>query len=164
ALVGRAAAQEPLPPVPQGVEVLTRGPVHEAFATPTVEPQPTPLVAKAPPQPLNELPPEDKPDGAVTWIPGYWHWDDERNDYLWVSGVWRTSPPGKTWVPGYWRAEGGQWQWVPGFWTAAAQEQTTEQTAASDVTYLPAPLQAPETVAPAAPPAQDVFYVPGGWE
>src|SRR5262245_16084045 len=161
ALTGPAAAQDaPPPPVPQGVEVLTRGPVHEAFATPTAEPQASPLVPKAPPQPLDELPPDEKPEGAVLWLPGYWHWDDERTDYLWVSGTWRTPPPGKRWVPGYWRPEGGQWQWVPGFWTVAA-----EQAAESDVTYLPAPPPAPETVAPAAtPPGPDVFYVPGGWE
>lgn len=33
------------------------------------------------------LPPDQKPEGDdVAWIPGYWAWDDERNDFLWVSG------------------------------------------------------------------------------
>ena len=38
-LIGAAIARWPLaepPPVPKGVEVMARGPIHEAFATPTV--------------------------------------------------------------------------------------------------------------------------------
>src|SRR5262249_3588812 len=122
-----------VPPVPQGVEVLARGPVHEAFATPTTDPAPTKTVLKAPPTALDALPPDEKPEGAI-WIAGYWAWDDERSDFLWVSGTWRTPPPGERWVAGYWRADGQQWHWVPGFWTAA-QEQLVNQ----PVTYLPEP-------------------------
>src|SRR5271166_3999150 len=73
-----APADDAPPPVPQGVEVLARGPVHEAFAELTAEPQPTKVVSKQPPKPLQEMPPEEKPDGAVTWIGGYWAWDDDR--------------------------------------------------------------------------------------
>lgn len=147
------------PPVPQGVEVLARGPVHEAFATPTSEPMPTQPVPKQPPQAIQEMPPDEKPVGNVAWIAGYWSWDDDRKDFLWVSGIWRTAPPGKTWVPGYWREDAGQWQWVPGFWTAAAQQQETAQ----EVTYLPAPPAPPEVAAPGTPPSADTFYVPGQW-
>src|SRR5437879_5413809 len=86
--------QEPadMPPVPKGVEVMARGPIHEAFATPAVEPKPTQPVAKKPPAPLDEMPPADKPEGEVVWISGYWAWDDDRSDYLWVSGCWRARP------------------------------------------------------------------------
>src|SRR5208283_4313542 len=39
----------------QGVEVLTRGPVHEAYAeTPSSEPKATAVVAKKPPEPIDE--------------------------------------------------------------------------------------------------------------
>src|SRR5262249_26580869 len=58
-----------------GVEVLTRGPFHEAFATLTTEPAPTPPIDKQPPKPIEEMPPAEKPEGNVTWIPGYWAWD-----------------------------------------------------------------------------------------
>src|SRR5262245_56506074 len=51
------------PPVPQGVEVLARGPIHEAFATPTTEPVPGQPVSKAPPKPVDEMPPAEKPSG-----------------------------------------------------------------------------------------------------
>src|SRR6516162_7694295 len=61
-------ASSDLPPVPKGVEVLARGPVHEAFATPTTEPAPTKSVAKKPPQMLDELPPDQKPEGEAVWI------------------------------------------------------------------------------------------------
>ena len=90
--------------VEEGVQVLTRGPVHEAFAeTVTFDPKPGIVVPKAPPAEIEELPPEQRPEGAnVAWIPGYWGWDDERSDFLWVSGIWRDLPPGRQWVSGYW--------------------------------------------------------------
>ncbi len=52
-------------PVPQdGVEVLTRGPLHEAYAAPqTLDPKPGPIVAKQSPEPVSELPPDQKPEG-----------------------------------------------------------------------------------------------------
>src|SRR5262245_4188430 len=74
---GGARAQEA--PTP-GVEVLARGPVHEAFATPTAEAKPTMLVNRQPPVPLDELPPEERPEGEVVWISGYYAWDDDRQD------------------------------------------------------------------------------------
>lgn len=152
------------PPVPKGVEVLARGPVHEAFATPTSEPTPTKAVPKAPPKALDELPPDQKPEGDTTWIGGYWAWDDERNDFLWVSGIWRTAPPGKRWVAGYWRDERGQWQWVPGFWTGTAPQQAQAPAEGKqDVTYLPQPPAPPEVAAPGQSPSADTFYVPGHW-
>src|SRR5690349_20461036 len=60
-----------------GGEVLTRGPVHEAFAEVVAyDPEPGVIVTKAPPDPIEEIPPEERPEGYnVTWIPGYWSWD-----------------------------------------------------------------------------------------
>ena len=54
------------------MEVLTRGPVHEAFAeTITFDPEPGIVVPKAPPEPIEEVAPDQRPAGAnVTWIPG----------------------------------------------------------------------------------------------
>src|SRR5437763_9479418 len=130
-----------------GVEVLARGPVHEAYASLTAEPVATKCFAKKPPAALEEMPPDEKPDGDVVWIGGYWAWDDDRSDYLWVSGIWRTPPPGKRWVAGYWRESGTEWQWVPGFWANVEKEEAPQQP-----TYLPPPPAAPEPAAPAAPP------------
>jgi hypothetical protein len=54
------------------VEVLTRGPVHEAFAaTVTFDPEPGFIAPRTPPDLIEELPPEQKPEGDnVEWIPG----------------------------------------------------------------------------------------------
>src|SRR6186997_3251385 len=96
------------PPAPNAdrddVQVLTRGPVHEAFAeTVTFDPEPGLVAPRAPPDPIEELPPAQRPQGDnVAWIPGYFAWDDDREDFLWVSGIWRALPPGREWVPGYW--------------------------------------------------------------
>ncbi len=140
----------------EGVEYLTRGPLHEAFAEPyDANPEPSPVVQKQPPEPIDELPPEYRPDGKnVTWIPGYWSWDDEREDFIWVSGVWRDLPPGQQWVPGYWdRAEGG-YRYIGGFWASSNM---------SEVQYLPEPPKSLEQGPSSPAPGEDHFYVPGNW-
>src|SRR5262245_15101358 len=86
------------PAVPKGVEVLARGPVHEAFASLADSAPPSVQVKKKPPDALEEMPPDEKPEGDVVWIGGYWAWDDDRTDFLWVSGIWRVQPPEKRWV------------------------------------------------------------------
>src|SRR5947209_15067252 len=108
---------------PEGMEVLARGPIHEAYAEPVdYTPGPTKVVAKEPPRDIEEVPPDEKPAGEnVEWIPGYWAWDDDRSDFIWVSGIWRIAPPGKQWVPGNWSQVEGGWQWTPGFWTDIAE-------------------------------------------
>jgi hypothetical protein len=115
-----------------GEQVLTRGPVHEAFAgVITFNPQPGVVVTKAPPDVLEEMPPEEKPEGDnVTWIPGYWAWDDERSDFLWVSGTWRALPPGREWMAGYWGKTTQGYQWTSGYWADATARETA---------YLPPP-------------------------
>jgi hypothetical protein len=143
---------------PEGVQVEARGPVHEAFAAPAIRgPRPTPVITKQPPDPIEELPPDQKPEGDnVQWIPGYWAWDDDRNDFIWVSGTYRDVPPGRQWVPGYWNQVEGGWQWAPGYW------QDTEQQQAAAAELLPEP---PDPIAESPPPApssNDVF-VPGTW-
>ncbi len=146
---GPADAQE-------GVEVLTRGPVHEAFAeTVTFNPEPGIVIPQRPPADIEELPPEQRPEGEnVAWIPGYWGWDDERNDFLWVSGIWRALPPGRQWVPGYWSDSGQVIQWTSGYWADAQ---------VSEVEYLPQPPQTVEAGPNIAAPAADQSWMPGCW-
>jgi hypothetical protein len=144
--------------MPKGVEVQARGPVHEAFASPLTEPTATPTIAKKPPAPIEEMPPEEKPEGEVVWIGGYFAWDDDRSDFLWVSGCWRVKPVGKEWVPGYWREVNERWQWVPGFWANAPQEAK-----AAPITYYPAPPAPPNVAPPGDPPGADMLHVPGYW-
>ena len=111
------AAQNNTTTPEEGVDVLTYGPIHEAFAeTIQFDPEPGIIVPKAPPDDIKEIPPEQKPEGDVDWIPGYWAWDDDRADFIWLSGVWRAVPPDRQWVPGYWFKSGKEFQWVSGYW------------------------------------------------
>ncbi|MEK6642788.1 MAG: hypothetical protein AABZ08_02680 [Planctomycetota bacterium] len=139
-----------------GVEVLTRGPVHEAFAeTITFNPEPGIVVPNAPRDIIEEVPPDQRPDGAnVTWIPGYWAWDDDRNDFLWVSGVWRALPPGRQWMPGYWGQTSQGYQWTSGYWADALVNETE---------YLPEPPESIEVGPNIAAPSPDFVWVPGCW-
>ncbi len=141
---------------PQGVEVQARGPVHEAFAQPSLaNPQPSPVVPQQPPDPINEMPPEEKPEGeSIIWIPGYWDWDSDSQQYLWVSGVWREQPPGRKWVPGFWQQVEGGWQRVPGFWALEDQEQFD---------YVPPPPTSLERGPTSPQPDTQSIYVPGCW-
>lgn len=157
---GLNTATSAQPPGPadseQGVQVLTRGPVHEAFAeTVTFDPEPGIVVPKAPPAAIEELPPEQRPEGAnVAWIPGYWGWDDERSDFLWVSGVWRALPPGRQWVPGYWGQSGQRFQWTSGYWADAK---------VTEVQYLSEPPATVEAGPNIAAPSPDNMWLPGCW-
>jgi hypothetical protein len=140
----------------QGVQVLTRGPVHEAFAeTVTFDPQPGIVVPKAPPAAIEEVPPEQRPAGDnVAWIPGYWGWDDERTDFLWVSGIWRSLPPDRQWVPGYWGKAAQGFQWTSGYWADAA---------VSNVAHLPEPPATVEAGPNITAPSPDDTWLPGCW-
>ena len=155
-LAGSARGQQPIEAGNPGEQVMTRGPVHEAFAGPVIyDPKPGLVVAKYPPDPIPEMPPDQKPEGAnVQWISGYWAWDDSRNDYLWVSGVWRNIPPGRQWVPGYWHEASAGVQWVPGVWMAERAE--TRQ-------YLAPPPMSLESGPNSPPPTPDSIWAPGSW-
>ncbi len=147
-------AVPPPTPAEEQPEVMTRGPVHEAYATPVdLEPEAKSMAAtKAPPAALKETPPAERPDGnQYVWVPGYWAWDTDRADYIWVSACWRVAPPNMYWVPGYWRPNGPVWEWVPGFWATNATRQ---------IEYLPAP-PAPIVVEPVGiAPSPDYTWVP----
>ena len=169
--LGSVSAQEPPPDPtpaaaegadPPGGQVLTQGPVHEAFAAPVVhDPKAGPVLTKEPPAPIQELPPDQKPAGQnVQWIPGYWGWDSGRNDYVWVSGLWREPPPGMQWVPGYWHPVEGGYQWVPGSWMPASPGPAS---GSSQATYLPSPPASLEAGPNTPPPSPNAAWTPGYW-
>ena len=146
-----------LPEIPADIDVLTRGPLHEAFATAhQSNPEPSILVNKTPPELIEELPPEFKPEGNnVQWIPGYWAWDDSQTDFIWISGVWRDVPPERRWVPGYWEQAGTDHRWISGFWAEETQ---------MELGYLPDPPASLDQGPSIAAPSEEHFYVPGNWE
>jgi hypothetical protein len=156
ALAQMETAGDEEPADQDGVQVLTRGPVHEAFAeTVDFNPDPSGVIHKKPPKPIAEEPPDRQPEGDnVRWIPGYWAWDSDRNDFLWVSGVWRDVPPGRAWVPGYWAKASGGYEWVPGYWADSDRQ---------DVEYLPEPPEWAGTTPTTAAPSPDEVWIPGVW-
>ena len=101
------------------------------------------------------MPPDRRPEGDnVTWIPGYWAWDDERSDFLWVSGTWRALPPGRAWMAGYWAKTTQGFQWTSGYWADAAAQATT---------YLAAPPATIEAGPNIVAPSIDYAWTPGCW-
>ena len=70
----------------------------------------------APPElPVYEQPP--LPAVGYIFVPGYWFWDTEVSDYVWIPGTWVPAPePGYLWTPGYWGYEGGAYLWHGGYW------------------------------------------------
>jgi len=149
----------PAAELPEGSELLTRGPVHEAFAKPvTTDPQAPLILSQAPPASLQEMPPAEKPTGAnIVWVPGYWAWDEDRNDFIWISGCWRNAPPNTYWVPGHWLQLDNGWEWISGFWKPLGTQ------AQQEIVYLPAPPAAVEVEAVGTPPEPDQIWVPGCW-
>ena len=160
AVVGQPPAPAPAPTgqpsSEQDVEYLLRGPLHEAFAEPVnFNPQPGIVVPKAPPNPVPEMPPAVKPSEEAAWISGYWAWDDDRSDFIWISGVYRVTPPDQRWVPGYWERVAEGYQWVAGFWASQA---------ADHVEYLPQPPESLEQGPSSPAPSADYFWVSGSWD
>jgi len=75
-------------------------------------------IDKAPPLPILERPGGSPTSPDARWVDGYWEWDRQSNDFIWVTGIWRVPPPGKFWVNGYWRRDDRGWYRVAGFWCA----------------------------------------------
>ena len=150
-------ADDGLAEVPEDGAAMLRGPVHEAFAEQfTTNPTPSEIVGKEPPEPINEEPPEFRPEGEnIQWIPGYWGWDVQSEDFIWVTGVWRALPPDQQWIAGYWTKTDDGWQWISGFWTTTTSE---------ELVYLPQPPETIEAGPSTQAPGDDYFWIPGNWQ
>ncbi|MCH8839651.1 MAG: YXWGXW repeat-containing protein, partial [Planctomycetes bacterium] len=146
-----AAQQLPEP------EVLEQGPIHEAFAEPlALQAEAAEIVSRRPPEPIEELPPEYQPEGRnVQWISGYFMWQQELDDFVWVSGFYRDLPPGRTWVPGAWHEVERGHQWAPGFWAEGNLE---------ELQYLPTPPATLEQGPSSPAPGDRYLWAPGCWQ
>ena len=76
------------PPIPaeEQPEVLTSGPMHEAYAEPVNldHNEDTVVATKEPPANLDEQVPSQRPEGdRYVWVPGYWSWEPERAAFRW---------------------------------------------------------------------------------
>lgn len=168
---GTAYSQDPLPPLPPpdekpakleqpqpGVKVAEKGPIHEAYAQPGAEVRGKDITApKAPPPAINEIPPDSKPEGTnVKWIPGYWQWDQDKNDFIWVSGFYRNVPPNRAWEPGKWIEKDGKNIYTPGFWRPTDSNSWRVD--------LPEPPKSIESGPSTPNDNPNAMWVPGGWE
>ncbi|MGB2499817.1 MAG: hypothetical protein ACPIA2_08980 [Mariniblastus sp.] len=151
--------QEEVPQTSPEPEILMRGPLHEAFAEAHLaDPQPNPVINQKPPADLKELPPEFRPEGKnIIWVAGYWSWDEEKNTFIWISGVWRDAPPKRNWIPGYWEEFDDGARWISGFWL----DETLDQ---EELSYLPEPPSNFESGPSVEAPNDNYFYCPGYWE
>lgn len=137
----------------QTIQTYENGPVHEAFVTPISANLLLDAVDFQPPEPINERIPRQL-DIQSEWIAGYWKWDLNANDFIWVSGVWRRPPPGHQWISGFWKQYEGEWMRVPGYWSRYSEQHT-------DYIHVPPPDPLDENMAP--PSSSNYFWVPGHW-
>ncbi len=149
-------------------DVVLAGPVHEALITLSAEraQRVVDVVSEQPPAPVKEQPsPDGSIDGVpefnghdVRWIDGYWAWFDDASRFVWVSGLYRDFPPGRSWKPGYWSETTGGYRWTSGYWAE------TGDRAVDSISYLPPP-PPPKDSAPSTPATNpDSFWMPGHWE
>ncbi|MGP0066565.1 MAG: hypothetical protein ACLQGP_23620, partial [Isosphaeraceae bacterium] len=160
------ATPTPPPPEPQAPPTLD-GPTTGAEALPTAdvpragEPADAGRVyaPKAPPAPIVERPAGVRPAGNARWIAGYWAWDADRDDFVWVGGSWQIPPERSIWVAGRWERDGGGWYWVPGMWSRRGNPANVAANAPRWRTTGPPADQPDDEPIPA--PGPDFFFVPG---
>src|SRR5689334_2300661 len=101
--------------------MATLQPIHEALVIKNTDPIPQEVIAKQPPAPQAETQPP-QPAQKMIWVSGYWEWMREKQDFIWVCGLWRLPPPEHTWSPGYWKDVKGGWTYVRGAWMPTATD------------------------------------------
>lgn len=138
----------------QMIKTYENGPVHEAVVTRVSGNTLLEAVPEKPPEPINERIPRQL-DFQAEWIGGYWAWDTQEGQFVWVSGAWRRPPPGHQWVTGFWKQAEEGWVWFPGFWSRSG---------GANLQYIniPPPDPIDENIAP--PPSKEYFWSPGFWQ
>lgn len=138
------------------IQTIKSGSLHEAFALQECDDIVMRSFAKQPPAPITEEVPYSESEDFI-WIPGYWAWSEERQDYIWVSGVLRRPPLGHKWIAGHWKHYPQGWVWLSGFWSRIPEGQ---------LQYLSQPPPDPlnEKAPNLSPPLNGYFWVPGYWE
>jgi|GEM_PF-4310809 len=138
---------------------LPRGPVHEAFAQPVqLSVKPSEVVQERPPAPVKEIANDNRPPGKdIEWVEGYWSWNTHSEKYVWVSGLWRKTPPGRRWEPGTWVKLVDGYIWVAGEWMPEAGMDKL-------IAERAVPPESLETGPNQPRPMADTFWLPGNWE
>lgn len=127
-------------------------PVHEALVTRVSPLAPIEVISQQPPAPRYEQPPA-QPNPNMQWIEGYWAWDRDARDFVWVCGIWRLAPSSHSWVSGYWQNSNNGYWWVGGYWNKDGSLALVSKKA---------PPNAPEEKM-GRPPSDQYFWAPGYW-
>lgn len=135
------------------IRATEKGPLHEAFVTPVTEDYVLQAIPSAPPAPVQERVEQNTRSGEI-FIPGYWNYDENTGDFIWVSGVFRVPPPGHQWISGYWKEFEEGYVRIPGFWSTNSLDK---------ITYLPSPPPSQVNEDVAYPSQKDLFFAPGYW-
>ena len=104
---------------------------------------------------IEEEPPQERP-ADTEWVPGYWSYDDDSRNWMWVSGTWRATPPGYVWVSGYWIKTWKGWRYVRGYWAPVGYGTT-------EIVYLPPPPPTLESGPIGYAPWVNAIWIPGTW-
>ncbi len=148
---GRSA----LDAAPPRVQAIDDAISHEAWVAKVIGIDVLDAIPTRPPDPINERRPANS-NHDLEWIEGYWAWSKDRNDYIWVSGVWRKPPPGRTWMPGFWKKFNEGYVWIRGFWSEKRHER--------DLNYVKkAPPGIPDEQV-GSPPTEKYFWASGYWD
>lgn len=130
-------------------------PIHEAFVPRNRDLTPQQVINKPPPAPIAETPPP-QPFPQTVWIPGYWFWMHEKQDFVWICGVWRLPPPDHAWLPGIWKEVQEGWTYACGAWMP-------DQAKAPWV-YSKNPPPSSQNENAGKPPSREYFWFSGFWE
>jgi hypothetical protein len=128
-------------------------PVHEAFFPKNGDEIVLVATSHNPPGHHEEARPLS-PSSKAIWIPGYWKWAPEEEEFAWISGVWRIPPPGMGWIEGKWSEVKSGWVWRPGFWYPTKAREFP-------VLEVPPPSAPDEKISTA--PSNGAFWVKGHW-
>lgn len=137
--------------------VLTDAKVHEGLIAP--EYYHTEVPPAAPKTPRADLV-EQKPkipaelEKRAVWVPGYWDWKADTEEFVWTTGIWRFPPPHRRWVPGQWTRTDDGFVRVRGHWAPELIKK---------VAYVGAPPRYRGTFPLPDVLAKNQFWVPGWW-
>ena len=128
--------------------------IHEAFFQETHSNILYQAISQQPPANIIEKIPSQT-DPLTIWIPGYWDWDTDQRDFLWVTGVWRKPPPEHLWVPTTWIDSDDNWIRVRGFWKNENLE---------NIAYIRDWIPDNLDEVMSDPPGDDYFWIHGNWK
>jgi hypothetical protein len=125
--------------------ILATFSVQAMFAThEALNPNPTQsgLIEKEPPLPLlDPIAPQPSPD--TRWVPGYFSWNPEKQDFEWEPGIWIKAPEGTVWVPGKWKNDQGGYIRIQGYFAKKLQETEAPLPNLKETLDTQAPSQSP---------------------